>query len=125
MRVDGIRLRRAERDRLGPAAGGQRDRARICRQRQLGDRAVVRYLGDRRRHIRAVDRYSGGVRLEAVLERKRKVSAGIGGDDLGVRDLGVYVLVVIRGRAAAVGRTAVRGAAGGRTAARGSHCFLI
>ena len=117
--VDRVRLRRAEGDRLGPAAGGQRDRARTRRQRQLGDRAVVRYLGDRRRHIRAVDRYSGGVRLEAVLERERKVRACIGGDDLRVRDLGVYVLVVIRGRAAAIGRTAIRGTARGRAAARG------
>ena len=109
--VNGVRLRRAERDRLGLAAGGQRDRARLRRQRQLGDRAVVRYFGDRRRHIRAVDRYSGGVRLEAVLERKRKVSACIGGDDLGVRNLCVYVLVVIRRTAAAIGRAAIRGTA--------------
>ena len=111
--VDRALCGRAEGNRLRLCAACQRNRTRLRHERNFRNGAVIGHLGNRLRDVRAVYRNGRAAEREAVLEAEREICAGVGGDDLGVRNLGVYVLVVIRGR------TAGRAAAGRRTTARG------
>ena len=127
--VDRALCGRAEGDRLRLCAACQCDQTRLRHERNFRNRAVIGHLGNRLRDICAVYRNGRAAERKAVLEAQREICAGVGGNDLRVRDFGLRHLTAARsrtiGRAAArsrtVGRRTARGGAAGRTAARGGR----
>ena len=117
--VDRALCGRAEGNRLRLCAACQRDRTRLRHERNFRNGAVIGHLGNRLRDVRAVYRNGRAAEREAVLEAEREICAGVGGNNLRVRDCGLRHLTAARSRTA--GRAAARGrtAAGRRTTARG------
>ena len=117
--VDRALCGRAEGNRLRLCAACQCDRTRLRHERNFRNRAVIGHLGNRIRDICAVYRNGRAAEREAVLEAEREIRAGVGGNDLRVRDCGLRHLTAARSRAA--GRRTARGGAVGRTSARGGR----
>ena len=122
--VDRALCGRAEGNRLRLCAACQCDRTRLRHERNFRNRAVIGHLGNRIRDVRAIYRNGRAAERETVPEAERKIRAGVGGNDLRVRDFGLRHLTAARsrtvGRGRAAGRTAAgraaRRAAGGRGA---------
>ena len=98
--VDGSLYGRAEGNRLRLCAACQHDRTRLRHERNFRNGAVIGHLGNRLRDVRAVYRNGRAAEREAVLEAEREICAGVGGDDLGVRDCGLHHLTAARSRTA-------------------------